>query len=159
VHFGGLNIVRFDFESIRCRRCKKIIEQFSVFFEQKQWNPYFIQGRKRISIRAAQTYCLIWVKFGVTDFHIVLLNVCEFCGNQRRESRPFVMDPTVTRVQWNCMTFCKWSTFCWNLCTTVRSVPFVCNLVEHCQMWKCECIQRLVCAFFKSRLLEMCGCL
>ena len=33
----------------------------------------------------------VWVKFGIRDLHIILLNISEFCDNQHREGLTFLM--------------------------------------------------------------------
>jgi len=48
------------------------------FGAQTKFNPFFPQC------------CPIWVKFGITDLHTMLLIICESHANPHREGRTFI---------------------------------------------------------------------
>jgi len=54
-----------------------------------QWKAYFIQGRKCSFV--FYIYRPVWVKFSIRTLKIILLSWFEFCENQRKEVRTFLM--------------------------------------------------------------------
>ena len=56
--------------------------------------PDITQESTRVSILTFHIYCTLCVKFRAasSDQLLMLLSICEFCENRRREGRNFLMD-------------------------------------------------------------------
>jgi hypothetical protein len=63
----------YEFHENRC------IENRTAFRAYMNFSPYLTH------------FCPIWMKFGVTGLHIMLLSIGEFHENRRREGRSLVM--------------------------------------------------------------------
>jgi len=60
---------------------QKFIEQFSEIWRSKSHTS----GRKLISGHAFHICCPIWAKVCIRDLNVVLVTICEFGENWRRE--------------------------------------------------------------------------
>ena len=54
-------------------------------------NATFYTQASRTSIFTFHIYCAIWAKICVTDLHIILFSIREFCGSRCRKGRVFDM--------------------------------------------------------------------
>jgi hypothetical protein len=70
---------------------KELYSEAGIFMKICAVQTHFTTGRKRITIPGFQIYYPIWVEFGTRALHIILLSICNFCGNWRKEGRTFIM--------------------------------------------------------------------
>jgi len=57
-----------------------------------QCKPYFAERRRWYFCPPFHIYCLIWIKFSISDIRAVLLSICKFQGNRRRQGRNFRLE-------------------------------------------------------------------
>jgi hypothetical protein len=77
-------------KNVSYMRCpQQFVEWLRVTRQSAHWEPYFIYGSKWISVRTFYIYCSIWVKFVVTNLHVMRLSIFECRENRRRESYTF----------------------------------------------------------------------
>jgi len=73
-------------ERIRYRRCSQNLLSVCDFRENRCSGSHSsLRGVKWMPVLTFHTCFSIWVQFGMRDLHIMLLGVCGFRGNRRRE--------------------------------------------------------------------------
>ena len=69
----------------------KIVAVKCVSWKSWQWTPCLNSGRKFIPL-LYRVYCRIWLKFHISEVHLLLFRICEFRESRPREGFPLVFD-------------------------------------------------------------------